>query len=43
LSNPEFENAIDDYLVYSRQLQNSYKAALTKLDVKIEATYIAEK
>ena len=43
LSNPEFENALDDYLVYTRQLQRSYKAALTQLDVIIEATAMEEK
>lgn len=38
LSDPQFENAVDDYLIYTRQLQEFYRTALHKLDVIITAT-----
>jgi hypothetical protein len=38
LTDPIFENAIDDYIVFTRQLQESYVQAVEKLDKIIEVT-----
>lgn len=38
LTDPEFENAVDDFLVYTRQLQESYEQAIVKLDLIISKT-----
>jgi hypothetical protein len=43
MRNPQFENAIEDYLVYTRQIQEHYKAALSKFDRIIAATDVPTK
>ena len=38
LKNPEFENAVNDYMIFTRSLQERYKRAVLKLDVIIKMT-----